>query len=927
MVKRPCNTPRLATPQVLYSACSAFCIVLFALGAWCAAAPPGKAKKPATKPSSATVSAGPADVLSPRSVKAFVREVEESWLKKGGRGREARKRPASNKIARGSARAVEEEGAPGAEHWEAYLYYIQQRAFPFDRFDARVLVDGSAQRERMPRGRASDKAGEGVPGIGSFGVWSDIGPRGLDAPYRQYWGLEPVNGRVNAIAYDRLNPSTIYVGGSSGGVWKSEDAGARWTPVSNGWGRMNVASIATDPSDSKTLYVGTGDFHGGFGAPIGLLKSTDGGSSWAEVGQAQFGTRSERGPFIVSSILVDPEDSRTVTVTTWDFFYQQGGSVWRSTDAGASWAECIALQNQWVRVVAGALKDGKRKYFAVGANGTAAKGGALWYSTDRGADWSQLKPPLNVLTQYKALDCAASPTIPDRVYLLDCDDRQIFLSTDAGANWSSCKGNFPDGEKGYNWSQSTYDWHVHASSKATPDGPVDVVYVGLVDLVQSPDGGLTWTSIGQTYSEAAITHNDQHSLAVHPADPNVVLVGNDGGISRATYAPATGAVAWERLSQDLNIIEFYHGDWHPSDAGVALGGCQDNANPVLLRDPAHWLNKGAGDGTYSAINPVDPRIMYTTDYSRDIFRTGDEWKTTTMVQPQNAFGDDTCAFLFPIAIDPNQPVNLYAGTNYLWRLVDGSTEWTPRLGNRELASNGHSVRTLSVARGDSNRIYTGASDGQVWMTKDGGSSWSRLDRGSPALPKRTVTSIEADPSNPSDILVGLSGYSTTHLWRCGDTTADPAVWTSVAGSGATALPDVPLNTVCRDFLNPKTTWYAGTDVGVFMTTDAGSSWANVTFPYGLPNVGVNKLKMVPGTGYLNAATFGRGMWRIRAGPPGMYDLNQDWAVNAADMVLMAAVLGDSAQAPCGSPCTDVNMDGRVDALDLMVVQRVLVGGF
>ena len=176
------------------------------------------------------------------------------------------------------------------------------------------------------------------------------------------------------------------------------------------------------------------------------------------------------------------------------------------------------------------------------------------------------------------------------------------------------------------------------------------------------------------------------------------------------------------------------------------------------------------------------------------------------------------------------------------------------------------LNCITVAVGDSNRIYTGASDGQIWMTRDAGAMWKQINAG---LPNRAVTSVATFPGNPSAVLVSLSGTTanTPRLWVCNDTTAAAPQWVNISGAGATGLPDVPANCVVLDPYQPASVYYVGTDIGAFFTQNSGATWTNATQPLGLPNVAVYQLVVVPGTRYLHAVTYGRGIWRINLAPP------------------------------------------------------------
>src|ERR1019366_3735803 len=150
--------------------------------------------------------------------------------------------------------------------------------------------------------------------------------------------------------------------------------------------------------------------------------------------------------------------------------------------------------------------------------------------------------------------------------------------------------------------------------------------------------------------------------------------------------------------------------------------------------------------------------------------------------------------------------------------------WTKRLGNQDLTNqtlNANAiVQAIAVAPTDSNRIYTGSSDGALFMSSDQGATWKELNRGSTAIPRQAITSISVSPTNESDILIGISGTAIKagHLYRCSNTVASPVVFTAVSGTGSTGLPDVSLNAIARDIDNPQTTWWIAMDVGVFQST-------------------------------------------------------------------------------------------------------------
>lgn len=727
---------------------------------------------------------------------------------------------------------------------EAYLYYIERRAFPYDSVDWSAYERAREHRDQMQPGKVGrEPYGTSAP----KGKWTFLGPTNLDQPYRIYYGPRPMNGRVNAVAVDPVDGNVIYLGGAFGGLWKSTNDGVTWQPLGDQWEVMMVNSITIDPTNRDVIYVGLGDFNAYGGYSGGLMKSTDRGATFVNLGRAQFGSNAVR------RVLVDPENPQIVTVVS-GRGPAGNGKVWRSTDGGQTWTDVITTQAQWSDAEIGA-KDGQgnRYYYAVGGSGN---GGQIWRSADRGATWTKLTSP--VAGNQNPLDIAVSPTNPSTIYLLSSSSQQIHKSVDAGATWTNVTNNFPGG---YNWSQGWYDFHISCSTRVSGGQNIDVVYVGLIDIVQSRDGGATWRSVGgPTYSNNAITHNDQHCLAVDPSNPNRIIIGNDGGVYRLDYNPSNDTWAITGLSKNLGITQFYAAAFHPTDPNQMLGGTQDNASPLSTGDLANWANVGGGDGGYCAINQVNPNIQYATSQGLYLYRTENKWATTDYgINPD--FGSDRRAFIACIYLPPNDPDRLYACTNYLWRWTDSTRTWESRLGNQELAPTG-TVSCVAVSPTEKTRIYAGTSAGLVWMSSDDGATWTQINTGTPSLPNRFITSISINPVNHNDVIVGVSGTGTGHLWRCTNTTNQTRVWQDVSGSGANALPDIPLNCIARDLDLPQTVWYVGTDIGAFMTSDAGATWQNITAPLGLPNTEVDAIAAMPGTRYLFVATFGRGMWRI-----------------------------------------------------------------
>jgi len=762
------------------------------------------------------------------------------------------------------ARCLRESGYKGpikqATGWlEARLWYLEQRAFPYDFIDWRIWQRAAEHRDRMP---AADFGGVGDVGQQHIGSrWSFVGPTDLSAPYRRYFGPSPIAGRVNAVAFDPVDPDTYWVGGP-GGLFKSTDAGVTWRALSDRFPVVSVSSIAVHPTNPDIVYVGTGDFDGAAPYGCGLMKTTNGGLSWTNMLGGGIGTAA------ISAIVIDPDNPNIVNICT-----GRGGSrgfVYRSTNGGANWTITLTVDAEWSDMDVSLPDDsGNRVYYVTGHSAT----GEFFRSTDRGATWTAGSSPLIAVNQ-NALELAASPVFANRVFLVSGRDRKIWVNDSFGlGQWSEFTSGLPsshDGNPTYNWSQSGYDIHLTASRS----GNTEMIYLGLITLARADiqDGSWKWVNVGNTYSDKALTHNDQHCMAVHPNDPNLMLVGNDGGVYRLLFKPSNRTSSFTSLNKNLRMTQFYHMDAHPTDPERLLGGTQDNASPAATGNLGDWGNPGSGDGGFCVIHPKNGNLQYvTSQFFGSIYRTTNGWGSRKKIATTGTFGKDNIAFIAPIAADPNEPRILYAGTNYLnaYLTTGQFGVWKKHLGNKKLAHDilrpdgsiavKGKITAIAVAPSDSKRIYTGANTGEIFMTKDGAKTWTSIS--DTPLPTAMVTSITVHPTVPNILFVTYASTGISHVWRC-DNAGSAPVWNDISGAGATGLPDVPALDIELDPDDPTSTYYVATDVGVFYTTNFGFDWANATAPLGLPNVAVGDLKAIPGTRTLYAATFGRGMWKI-----------------------------------------------------------------
>jgi subtilisin-like proprotein convertase family protein len=785
-------------------------------------------------------------------------------------------------------------------YYRSLEFFLSLRVGPDGQLDVDAYDRAVQHREQMPPARGE------VGALGVQGNWQYVGPRNLDVPYRTYYGVRPTTGRINAVRYDPNNPNRIFVASAGGGIWRTTNGGTNWTPLSDNWEYLYTSSIAIDKNNSNIIYAGTGDFPGSTPYTMGLMKSTDGGNTWTNYGRSQFGLNA------VSGILIDPDNSQIVTITTGRGSNGGQGRIWRSTNGGVTWTQTNAPASNWCEIdVSAPGAGGARTYWAVGSG---SGGGRIYRSADRGATWTQVASP-DAVTQ-STMDVACSKINHDTVYVLATGNNKIYKTTNNGATWQDITAGFPTGNNNYNWSQKTYDYHIGTSRNGTQDA----VYVGLITIAMSPNGGSSWVDIGLTYTNQAKTHNDQHCFDVHPTNPNEVLLGHDGGVFRSVFNPSNNTATMTGLNVELYVTQFYAMALHPSNMNFVMGGTQDNASPASRGDLQNWRNLYAGDGGWCAFDHVNPNIEYTTSQSLSVYRYVNGSLST--ITPSNKVG---AAFIAPVILG-NNPADVYAGDRRLLKWVSG-TNWTA---SQDLAGSGRSVIYLASCPSDDNRIYTGSSDGQVWTTPNKGGTFTRIDGGTPALPGRAIGGISPSPTNATDVLVGVKGQGWPRLFRCTNVNAVNRAWNNVGGSGTTALPDVPVNAIARDPDDPENTWYVGNDIGVFMTTNAGQTWTNATQPLGLPNVRVNDLKVNRAGTHLYAATWGRGIWRIQLGQPATFKVAGRVTDGGAGMPNVTVSLNQMVDTPHtestspGSPIPDNNTTG-IEAPLVMPISQTITG--
>ena len=836
-------------------------------------------------------------------------------------------------------REREAGGGQGMTGGEDYMW--QMRAWPNGFVDPSAFRRAIMQRQRLPIaniGNAGRSGGNNrIKSLFPSATWSFVGPiNWYPTSQRAYYGFESMNGHIHGIAVDPKNRQILYAASVTGGVFKSTDSGVKWKGLSNNWLYLRTNTVTVDPKNSLVVYAGTGTSPTGFGNAIGIMKTTDGGINWTNIGADvdANGKPIYFGGQNVVKVIVDPVDSNRLTVIIGDtringfLVHSPTFNIWNSTDGGTTWSKKVSGfiapsgnayndNGTWDDTIV--TKSGA--YLAVGKGPDytqTAYNDLLYRSTNQGQDWMQVGNPPKAPTDQTATNgarLAASAVNPNAVYLVYAykDRLTLHKSGDNGFTWTDITASsgidamFPAMVSELD--QVPYDYYLGCSKRTVNGVATDVLYVGLKSVFQQVQtaGNTVWTNVGNAFGDLATIHSDQQCIAFDPTNGDRGWFGNDGGIYQFYSSSVPGVeTKFLSLNDGLQTTQFYHNSYHPTDPTIMIGGTQDNGSAGAFGDLAAWQMPTAGDGVYTAINPLNPQIMYAGYVNGTIYRTNDMFVSgKTDISPnKTSAGTGPIAFVTPFVLDPNNPNSLFTAGNKLGKYDATTGLWTyfPTAFTTGQAS------TLAVSPADSNRIYVAASGGGLFTTPDGGTTWVTLKAGvaNESLPNNNVGAVLPDPANAKGVYVGLSGVGLTapngHLYYCADVTANPPVWTNLSGANvAFALPDAPLNSIAIDPADAKIL-YIATDVGVFQSPDTGTTWTNATAPLGLPNVQVNDLKAMPLQGFLYAGTWGRGIWRIRI-------RNND---------PLSGVLFDPERIDGGNPITGTVLLGAAAAADTTV---------
>jgi len=679
-------------------------------------------------------------------------------------------------------------------------------------------------------------------------------------------------GRVCSIAVDPTDHSRYFIGAASGGVWKTTNAGITWSPVFDGEGSYSIGTVAIDPRNPFTIWVGTGENNSQRSVAWGdgVYRSDDGGKIWKNVGLKN----SEH----IGQIAFDPRNSDSVYVASQGPLWGPGGDrgLFKTTDGGKSWKNILSIgENTGVSDVAidannpdtvYATSYQRRRHVFTFIDGGPES--AIYKSTDAGATWNKLKAGLPTVDMGR-IGLAISPVDTNIVYAtVEAADGKggIFRSTDRGGSWER-RNPFDTG--------AMYYGHIFADPKE-----VDRIYVMNVFILVSDDGGRTLRRLGEKDK-----HVDNHVIWIDPNDNKHYIVGCDGGV----YESFDRAANWQFRS-NLPLGQFY--DVSVDNATPfynVYGGMQDNFNvggPSRTRSAsgivnADWFVTQGGDGFRAQADPEDPNTVYAELQYGVLVRFDKRTGERMGIQPTERPGEEPLRFNWdsPFIISPHSHTRLYFAADRLYRSDDRGDTWkvisaelSRGLDRNKLPVMGKVWGPDAVAKhtstdpfGNSSAlsespkqeglIYVGTDDGLIQVTEDAGKNWRKLES-FPGVPDMTyVSRLLASQHDANTVYAAFENHKRSdfapYLFKSTDRGKS---WASIKGN----LPaNGPALAIAEDHVNPDLL-FVGTEFGLFFTIDGGKKW--IQLKGGLPTISVRDLAIQKRENDLVVGTFGRSVY-------------------------------------------------------------------
>ena len=686
-----------------------------------------------------------------------------------------------------------------------------------------------------------------------------------------------MSGRISDIAIDPNNENVWYVAVSSGGAWKTENAGTTWQPLTDDQPFFATGCITIDPNNSASIWLGTGENVAGrhIGIGHGIFHSLDGGKSWKDMGLK----KSEH----LSKIIIHPENSDIIWVASQGPLWSSGGErgLYKSVNGGKTWKNTLEI-NEWTGVTDLVIDptDPNILYAAswqrhrnVAGLIDGGPGTALYKSTNGGDSWKKINKGLPKSNMGK-IGLAISPMDPTVLYAaieLDRREGAVYRTSNSGGSWNKMSNTVSGGTGPHYYQELVASPHVF-----------DKIYLMNVRVLVSDDGGRNFSQMKESQK-----HSDNHSLTFKENDPNYLLMGTDGGI----YESFDNSKNWKYVA-NLPLTQFYKLAVDDAEPFYNIyGGTQDNntqggPSRTVTRNGitnSDWYVVLGGDGHQPATEPGNPNIVYAQSQQGYINRVDRTTGEAVNIRPHEGIDEPYERFNWdaPILVSQHDPKRLYFGTQRVWRSENRGDSWStisadltkneeraslPIMGRVQSFDNAldvyamstyNTITSLSESKTNEDVLYAGTDDGIIQYTSDGGKNWTKMTVDKlPEVPASAfVNDIKVDLHDENTAYVALDNHKfgdySPYLYK---TTSGGKKWEPIVNG----LPEGTLVwRLVQDHVNPNLL-FLGTEYGVYISVNQGDKWHK--FSNGLPTISVRDLAIQKRENDLVLATFGRSFY-------------------------------------------------------------------
>lgn len=657
-------------------------------------------------------------------------------------------------------------------------------------------------------------------------------------------GSDNIGGRTRALMFDPQDPSAkkVWAGSTGGGLWTNNDItdiNSVWQNVPGLMDNLAISSIAYDPTQNSTFYIGTGLAFSGISDGDGIWKSTDSGVTWSQLSSTANGAFGAIQDIKVTS-------AGTVLAATITGFI-------RSTDGGTSWSTITSGQFADIEIA-----SNDDIYAATSVNVS----GRLFKSTDDGQNLTDITPQ----SGGERIEIAVAPSNANVIYAVaeggtgNQDIEWFKRSDDGGSTWEditiplqtnqNAQGVCESGPEHFTRGQAFFDLilGVHPTDE-------DIIIAGGIDLHKSTNAGKDWESVSYWTGSACdeYAHADQHAITFRPGFPNQAIFGNDGGIDYSVDIGSADNPDFERRVKGYNTMMFY-GIAMVNQAGsnIMIAGAQDNGTQ-RFNEPGMNSTREVfdGDGTLTFIDQTNPNIQMTAFVYNFIGWSNNGGLSFESIETDQNSG----RFINPADYDPTQGIYYSAGNSNQLKRIQGLKQSPQDQETITLGLGGGQISAIRVSPHTANRIFIGTGSGTLFRIDNANMETptvTSITGSSNGTPGNFVSGIDIGASD-EQILITYSNFGVTSVY---ETTNGGTNWISKEGD----LPDIPV----RDGLyNPdnRNQVLLATELGVWSTTvfdSANPVWEATNS--GLASVRVDKLEYRETDKLVAAATHGRGIF-------------------------------------------------------------------